>query len=98
MIAWDREWSRERLWDCLGGRGPSARADGEFYCATKVGKNRKQVVKMHNNIILQLFIKKGNTIFRALCSLAFRIRFFPSRIAKNVIVDFREKHGNQLKQ
>ena len=21
VIAWDLDWSRERLWDCLGGRG-----------------------------------------------------------------------------
>ena len=37
--------------------GLNARADGKFYCVTTVGKNRKQVVKMNNNIILQLFIK-----------------------------------------
>ena len=62
VITWDREWPHDHLWDCLG---LNAQANGEFYCATKVGKNHKQVVKMHNNIILQLFIKKGNTIFWA---------------------------------
>ena len=45
----------------LFGMGLNASANGKFYYVTKVGKNRKQVVKMHNNIILQLFIKKENT-------------------------------------